>query len=176
MKLYVVRHAQADHNILDISNDATSSVAHLTQVGIEQAQALAGSIKNTTFDVIYTSEMERTIETADILRPHQNKIKDLRINDIRTGMEGRPFNDFRQALARSDDHWNVRFGDGESFSDEKARTVNFLNDLKKNDYKNVLVVTHGGVANIIYGLSHGLSNEDTFNREIHNASIFEVNI
>jgi broad specificity phosphatase PhoE len=120
--------------------------------------------------------MDRTIQTANILRPHQQVIKDARINDIKTGMEGLPFSEFREALAKSDDPWNARFGEGESFNDEKARTLSFLGDLKKNNYLTVLIVTHGGVGNIIYGLSHNLSNEDTFNREIENASIFEVDI
>ena len=176
MNIYVVRHAQAEHNILGTSNDVTSGVANLTQKGIQQAKGLAETIKHIPFDAIYTSEMARTIQTANILCPGRALIKDARINDIRTGMQGLPFTEFRKALKNSDDPWNTRFGDGESFEDEKVRTISFLEDLKKNNYTNVLIVTHGGVANIIYGLSHNLSNEETFNREIDNASIFQVNL
>lgn len=176
MKLFVVRHAQAEHNILDISNDSTSVVANLTEKGKQQAKNLADRINGIHFDAVYTSKMDRTIQTANILRPDTEVMKDERINDIRTGMQGLPFSEFRKALADSDDPWNTHFGNGESFEDEKARTVSFLEDVKKNDYKNVLIVTHGGVANIIFGLSHNLSNEDTFNRNVDNASIFEVTV
>lgn len=176
MNIYVVRHAQAEHNVLYISNDASSAVASLTPQGIKQAQTLSEKIKYITFNAIYASEMKRTVQTARILQPNQEIIQDTRINDIKTGMKGRPFSEFRKALADSDDPWNARFNDGESFEDEKARTISFLNDLKKEDFTNVLIVTHGGVANIIYGLSHNLSNKDTFNRVIDNASIFRVSL
>jgi alpha-ribazole phosphatase/probable phosphoglycerate mutase len=148
----------------------------LTAVGVEQAHKLAREIRHINFDAIYTSEMDRTIETAGILCPERELFKDARINDIKTGMANRPFTEFRKALADSTDPWNIHFGDGESFNDEKKRTIRFLEDLRKHDYKNVLIVTHGGVGNIIYGISHNLSNEETFKRDIDNASLFMISV
>lgn len=177
-KLYVVRHAEAEHNISDLANDSSSTEVALTAKGLKQAELLAVELKAIPFDAVFTSQQERTIETARILNvPHNAPVfSDERLNDIRTGMQNNPFDEFRQALAKSRDKWNAHFNDGESFEDEKRRTIDFLNSLKDSPYDNLLIVTHGGVANIMYGLAHRLDNEQTFNRAIDNASVFSCEL
>ena len=177
-KLYVVRHAEAEHNVSDIANDSTSTKVGLTSKGVQQAEQLAEKLKNQHFDAVFTSKLERAIETANYLNSVHNAhmFKDVRLNDIRTGMQGKPFEEFRKALAASTDKWNAHFNDGESFEDEKRRTIDFLHSLKDMPYEHILIVTHGGVANIIYGLAHHLTNEETFNRDIGNAAIFSCEL
>ena len=51
--------------------------------------------------------------------------------------------------------------------------IKFLDFLRTQENENVFIVTSGGLANIIYGIVHGLSNDDTFNRAIPNVEVFE---
>ena len=178
MNVYIVRHAEAEHNIDDIANDRSSLTEGLTARGIEQAKQLSLDLTAQNFDAVFSSQQERAIETASILIAGRGITiqKDERINDIRTGMQGRPFAEFRKLLANSKDKWNMRFNDGESFEDEKARTLSFVNDLKSRHYEDVLIVTHGGVANIIYGFVHGLTNDQIFDRPIANAELFSFEL
>jgi broad specificity phosphatase PhoE len=178
MLVYVARHAEAEHNVHDLSHDVGALDVPLTSNGIEQATALAEKLRNVKLEAIYVSQLLRTKQTAAIVNTTHgvNLIPDARINDIVTGMVGRPFSEFRQALATSSDPWNTRLGSGESFEDEKARAIAFLRDLKKKGYRCVLVVTHGGIANIMFGLAHNLNNEQTFNRPIENAALFSFDL
>jgi broad specificity phosphatase PhoE len=178
MLVYVARHAEAEHNVRDLSHDTGVVDVSLTATGITQATILAEKLRSSRLEAIYVSQLLRTKQTADIINTTHDVdlIPDARINDIVTGMAGRPFGEFRQVLMASPDPWNTRFGNGESFEEEKARTIAFLHDLKKKDSHCVLVVTHGGVANIMYGLTHNLNNEQIFNHPIENTALFSFDL
>lgn len=176
MKVYVARHAQAEHNLIDIFHDATVPAdVPLTNLGIEQAEGLARKLADRQIDVMYVSELRRTLQTAQIVnRLHDAPIiQNPLLNDIVSGIAGRPVIEFRQMIYASPDPWNAKFEGGESFEDEKKRMIKFLDFLRTQENENVFIVTSGGLANIIYGIVHGLSNDDTFNRAIPNVEVFE---
>ena len=67
MKIYLARHGQDEDNLNGILNGHRNKP--LTSIGLNQAEALAGMIKenNIHFDVIYSSPLRRAFKTAEII-------------------------------------------------------------------------------------------------------------
>lgn len=153
MKLYLVRHAQTNYNILKLANADPAVDVHLSDEGITQAKNLRDLLKNVNFNVSYISQLPRTRETAEIINLGHNKdlIVDARLNDNKTGFESKPVADFLNAVESSDDPWNAKFGDGESLAEAAERARNFIDEIKTLDYTEILVVTHGFITQAIFG-------------------------
>jgi broad specificity phosphatase PhoE len=159
MKLYLTRHAQAEHNVKSILNNDPSVDNNLTDLGIEQAKKLSKSLKGINLDAIYISELPRTRQTAEYLEQYSEVpvIVDKRINENVSGYEGQSRDEYVKVFNASLDKWNTKFNDGESLAEVRLRVENFLNYLKAKDYESVLVVTHGYIIECIYGI---LNNAD----------------
>lgn len=154
MKLFLVRHSQTNYNVLGLCNGDPAVDVHLTREGIEQTQNLAELLREATFDTVYISELPRTRETAAIINQFHNKevIVDGRLNDNRTGYEGKPVKEWQAALEASDDKWNAVFNDGESLAAAARRGQSFLEDVTHSGHDSILVVTHGFMTQALYGV------------------------
>jgi uncharacterized phosphatase len=79
-KLYVVRHGQSEYNRDDLLSGHANP--DLTELGREQAHATRERLKDVSFDVIYSSDLQRAIDTAAIVAgrevPHENRHRTLR--------------------------------------------------------------------------------------------------
>lgn len=163
MKLYVARHAQAEHNMRGVLNGDPALPSPLTNHGLAQAERLADKLAGESFEALYVSEFERAQQTAEAINKHhgvETRI-DARLNDLDTGFEGRPVQEFLDAFRTSTDPWNTRFVDGkESIADVKKRVASFLDDLRKTHHESVLIVSHGTVLECIYGIINDVSFED----------------
>jgi probable phosphoglycerate mutase len=178
MKLFLVRHGQSDYNVLHINNSDPSVDVHLTELGRRQAKILAEHLKHTTFEFIYASELRRTQQTANIINAFHSVpvVVDGRLNDNRSGFEGKPSPDHYAALAAAADKWNVRFNGGESIEDVKLRITDFLNDLKESNYSSVLVVTSMIIIQAMYGIIKELSNEEWWQYRVDTGSWRELEL
>lgn len=179
MLVYVARHGEAEHNLQDLFHDTTVSDVSLTDKGMKQVDILASKLKDVELDAIYASRLRRTQQTAEAVNHYHNLpvIIDPLLDDIISGIAGHPVSEFRDMIARSDDPWHAHFEGGESYEDNKARATKFLEFLKAQSYECVLVVTSGGVANMLYGIMNGMSNEQIYPHPIDNAALlsFELN-
>lgn len=63
-KIYLIRHGQTDFNLRGIVQGSGID-SSLNQTGIDQANAFYNSYKDYSFDKIYTSSLQRTIQTVD---------------------------------------------------------------------------------------------------------------
>ena len=178
MKLIFVRHGQTYSNIRDICDDDPLIKTSLTKKGEIQAQKAAEVLKDKKIDMIFTSEFFRTSETADIINKYHNaKVKiDRRLDDRKTGFTGKSEKTFLKFLTDSEDFWNAKHKNGESFEEEKKRLISFLKSLKNNKCNTILVVTHGEPIQIIKGYFDNLNNKETLNITIENCSIREYKI
>jgi alpha-ribazole phosphatase len=178
MKVYVARHAETNYNVLGLCNDSPEVNVYLTNKGIEQGKQLAETLRSAHFDLVITSDLPRTKETARLLNEHHGApvIADSRINDVVTGFEGRPVEEFRKARRAAADSWTVRLNGGESFEDEKARVHDFLNDLRKRLEECILVVTHQAIARLIYAAAHNLPNDEVNRTDVGNTHCFDVEL
>lgn len=159
-KLILVRHGQTDMNLdglyfgwLDPS---------LNEKGIEQAQKARESMKKISYDNIYSSDLLRASETAQIVNYLEKDIVfDSRIRELNFGIfEGLSYEEIVTKYPVESEislkEWRTyNFETGESPTDLQRRAVEFVEslDLEKDN----LVVTHWGVINCI--LSWYFSNE-----------------
>ena len=154
MRLYFVRHGQSEANVqMVISN---RDLPHpLTELGCQQAEALARSLANVPLAAIYSSPIVRAAQTAQIVAA----IEDLPVefaDALREPdcgiMEGRSDEEAWAEHDRVMYEWVVqrkfdsRIEGGESFHDLRARFVPFVDRL---------VAVHGGTDRNILLLTHG---------------------
>jgi broad specificity phosphatase PhoE len=178
MKLYLARHGRTNYNDLGLCNADPTVDVHLTSTGIAQAKALADKLKHISIDHIFVSELRRTQQTAEIVnKAHNLEIEaDARLNDGRSGFEGKHFTEYDKALDESTDRWTVRFNDGESVEDIKKRVSDFIDELLTKKYEAVLVVTSLWIIQAIIAIVRHTSNEEAWSFEAPQGDYLELEI
>lgn len=175
MRLYVARHGRSNYNDLELFNSNPNVDVHLTELGIEQATKLAANLKNTSFEVIYVSELRRTRQTADIV----NKLHNVQIiahpllNDHVSGFDDKPYAEYDALYEAAENPWTVRFNGGESLEDTRIRVAKFLEELKLYNYESVLVVTSMTIVQAFHGVLKNLSPEETWDISVDTGSYSE---
>lgn len=179
MQLYLARHTETNYNVLGLSNSDPNVDVHLTALGIEQAKILAISLKNERLDTVYTSKLSRTIETTRYITKGRGLevISDPRLNDLNMGFEGKPVDEYHIKLLRTPDMWAAKFDGGESLNDLDYRVAGFLSDLSKlTDKKNVLVVSHYTVLQLMIGRLKRLDKNKALKIEIIQGQYNKISI
>jgi probable phosphoglycerate mutase len=178
MKLYLARHGQTNYNVLELCNADPAIDVHLTELGLNQASALANKLKTIQIDHIFISELKRTQQTADIVNKYHNapiEIEPL-LNDHRSGFEGKSAQLLFEAMNSAENKWTARFNNGESVEDMKQRVAIFLKELKDKPYGSALVVTSGWVIYATAAIIQNISNEEAWNIDISQGSYLEMEV
>jgi broad specificity phosphatase PhoE len=158
--LLLVRHGETDWN-----RDGRwqgHSDTHLNDLGREQAARLAPELGEV--DVVYSSDLARARETAEILaEPLGLDLRfDPRLRERSFGAwEGRTGPEIEAAFGAAHARWLAGEGagadDAEPFADFGSRVQNFLRDvLARHPEETVLVVAHGGTIRVIHAVASGL--------------------
>ncbi len=71
LRIYLVRHGHVSY-FDEANNPINPQFAQLSERGIEQIQQLAHQLQVVNFEKIYSSNMPRSIQTAEILKRYQN--------------------------------------------------------------------------------------------------------
>lgn len=153
MRFYFVRHGESEANTQHIISNR--GLQHgLTDVGRQQANALAARLKHVRFARIYSSPLLRALQTAEILSRELGapcEVADaLREFDcgVWEGESSRAHGDDYGRLFRDwqAGWWNTRFEGGESLLDVQARFVPFVEQITREhgEADNLLLVSHGG--------------------------------
>lgn len=153
MKIYVIRHGETDANKNGVLQG--SSNWPLNEDGIKLAKITGENMKGIKFDACFSSPLDRAKSTAElVLKYSENNIDiqyDDRLKELDMGIyEGKKIKPdelevplIKILLFK----WNAflcgRFKGGENVQELCARTQNFLKELSKKNYENVLVSTHG---------------------------------
>jgi broad specificity phosphatase PhoE len=160
--IYVVRHGQSEGNltndtaVIDALNKYGPLETPLTELGKKQAQEIAAILENIPFDAIFSSDMMRAKQTADIIaaKRDMNVITEA---TIRERDYGRDFfmlnknqrNELKKAMndLNDEEKLNYRFfPNTESPLDAVMRFKQFLlKIIPLYRGKNILVVNHGNV-------------------------------
>ncbi len=165
MNIYIMRHSETDWNkLLKIQG---STDIPLNQEGIKLAEKVSDSIYRNKifFDKIYSSPLIRAKKTAEIMNKYSNVsiILDDRLKEFHFGQaEGVSFEELKTNPKFSSlknwfldpKNYKAEFG-SESYESFFGRIDSFIDDLKKETFKNILVVCHGGV---VRGLLKEISN------------------
>jgi len=158
--LLLVRHGETDWN-----RDGRwqgHSDTHLNDVGREQAARVAGEVDGV--DVVYSSDLARARETADIVAERLGlRVRvDERLRERSFGAwEGKTGPEIEAAFREAHARWLAGKGpgadDAEPFTDFAARVQAFLADvLGRHRDETVLVIAHGGSIRVIHALASGL--------------------
>lgn len=111
----------------------------LTDIGKERAIKLGQIRKDTHFDVIFTSDLIRAIDSANLAFPNVKHIQDTRLRECNYGdLDGKEKN-----LVIYEEHITTPFPNGESLKDVEKRIADFIQFLKENyNGKTIGIVAH----------------------------------
>ena len=172
MKLYVMRHCE--RNLNDCSFESP-----LLPIGLHNAKMAYSNLNCKNINVIYSSPFLRTIQTADFY----SKIKNIPINIDYSIAEYISHEDKNKMFSRNDfiiyEEWKREFNLNIDFKSMLKltynvnenewmcinRVFNFLEFLKKkyeNTNKNILLVTHMSIVNILLGFDTGKIYKKSF--------------
>jgi len=150
MKLYLARHGETDWNVKNLYQGQTD--IPLNENGRRQAEDLALKLKDYPLDAIFSSDLKRAYETAEIVGTyHDLKIqKSSLLREKSFGeMEGKLKDEVLRAhpkyfLPEGGVDWAYTLPGGESWDEVWKRIKRFFDNLKQQELRNVLVVGHGG--------------------------------
>lgn len=113
--------------------------AELTEIGRERAIKLGETQKDRKFDVIFTSDLIRAIDSANLAFPNVKHIQDKRLRECNYGrLDGED-----KSLVIYEEHINKPFPNGESLEDVEKRIKEFIEYLKENfEGKRIGIVAH----------------------------------
>ena len=185
LKLYIVRHGQTEWNVLEKFQGQLNSP--LTPEGIEKVKETAKELKNVNFEAGYTSQMGRTIATAEIIlennKYEQEKTSDQKLklqklselNEIHFGeWQGLTFKETFVKYPKEAHNYfydvknyNAKNIKGEELKDGLER---FLKGLKKireeQKSENILIVTHGTVLELFFNYIQNKEADDLDERKL----------
>jgi broad specificity phosphatase PhoE len=158
-EIYVIRHGKTQFNAeLRIMGHYDCPILPKSKI---EAKKLGERIKKVDFDIVFSSDLSRTSETAKIIikqllrKPELKLVKDLREIDYGKATK-MLISDAKKKFPKA--HKTLAYVNpgGESFQQLYDRVINFI---KKNttNYNKVLIVTHAGCLRAIYSY---FKNED----------------
>lgn len=111
----------------------------LNDLGKEQAKKLGQTTKELKFDVMFTSDLVRAIDSSNIAWPEYEKIKDERLRECNYG----EYDGESKKLVVYEEHITTPFPNGESLKDVEKRMADFIKELKeKYKGKTIAIVAH----------------------------------
>lgn len=177
-RLYLVRHGETEWNSggkFQGHTDITLSVK-----GREQAVNLAERLKDIKIQAVYSSDLGRARETAEILaKPHQLDVHALSdFREINFGQwEGLTYQEISEKYGEVCSQWFAnplitQIPDGESLQDLVTRCSKALHTIiREHPGETVVIVAHGGVIRTIVGTSLGLDMNYFWKLRVDNVSL-----
>lgn len=176
LKLYIVRHGETEWNVIKRFQGQLNTP--LTEKGMEKLRKTGKKLENVLFDEVYTSELGRTVASAEIIlnenRGYKNKKRELKklaeLNEVYFGVwQGLTY---EEVFLKYPEEGNNYFYNVKNYKAENVEAENlkdalerFLKGINKilNRHKsgNILVVTHGTVF-------------EMFINYVENKSIFDI--
>ena len=176
LKLYIVRHGETEWNVIKRFQGQLNTP--LTEKGMEKLKETGKNLENVLFEEVYTSELERTVNSAEIIlnenRGYKNKKLKLKklaeLNEVYFGVwQGLKY---EEVFLKYPEEANNYFYNVKNYKAENVKAENlkdalerFLRGINKilDNHKsgNILIVTHGTVF-------------EMFINYVGNSSIFDI--
>ena len=161
--IYVVRHGETDWNLQEKMQGQTDTP--LNDTGREQAKAAAAEVAKNNIHHIFSSDLLRAKETAEIINKELGLeiIFDKRIREYSFGdLEGRNRKDITPQEWK-EFNIDARQFNAETIQEIYSRVKSFLDEIESKNLGNVLLVTHGGTTKmLLYCTNHNTLNETEF--------------
>ena len=179
--VYLTRHGQTEWNLERRLQGRGNSP--LTEAGIERAKELGDRIKDIHIDYIYSSPIERALDTANIIKGDKSieVITDDGLMEMCFGdYEGRKTDE----VMAENPEWNIDLimhGDvklcapnGENLESVRARVAETMDRIiEKNRGKSILIVTHGIT---LKALMYYFKDEEVNNEVMGQATLTKINV
>ncbi len=167
----ILRHGESESNLknLLVSEISNSKNFHLTEKGKEEIKRAAEKLKKEKIDLIFSSDLERCKESAEIVGKYLNiKPKfDKRLREIKGGeLENKPLEEVFAFWKTFEERFKKRPKGGENYNDVKKRMINFIESLeKKYTQKTILIISHQRPLTMLEGAMEGWKIEEFFGAE-----------
>jgi broad specificity phosphatase PhoE len=152
-RLYLMRHAEVSY-----VGERDPEVVRLTERGRGQASAAQRALADVAFDVVVTSSLPRTVETAAVVAPEHEPAQWPEFAEWRGGrLDDVPAEELEAFFVDSLNAGgeDVRFLGGESLGEALDRVLPAFDRLVEHEWETALAVFHGGVNRIL--ISHALA-------------------
>jgi len=161
-RLYLMRHADVSY-VDETGRPVSPEDVPLTARGLEQAEAARDALAGVELDLVVSSNLPRTSETAAIVAPGHDVERLPEFAEWRGGrLDALPPEELERlfigALRVRDE--NARFLGGESLGEALDRIHPALDRLVAREWDTALAVFHGGVNRIV--ISYALSGDRTY--------------
>ena len=160
LKLYIVRHGETEWNVIKRFQGQLNTP--LTEKGMKKLVETGKKLKNILFDQVYTSELGRTVASAEIILNENNGYKNNKLelkklaelNEVYFGVwQGLTYEEVFLKYPEEGNNYfyNVKNYKAENVEAEKLEDAleRFLKGINKildsHESGNILVVTHGTV-------------------------------
>ena len=169
-RYFVMRHGQAENNALNILSSDPKHRHKLTEIGKEQVVNAIPELKKNKIDYIFSSDLERTKETAETVcegigLDEDKLILDKRLREVNFGkMDGGSVMDYSMYFNSFEEKLIKNLPDGENLQDVKQRMMAFLLGIEeKYKDKNILIITHSSPAGVLFAGASGMDTKEITN-------------
>ncbi len=185
MKVYLIRHAQSEENILDLKQQVRvsdfnemlcdSHATPLTKWGRFQAQLTVGRLDGSNIERLYTSPFDRALQTAAIIA-REIGIKPLILDDLREVIpqqlsERKSNESLRKLFVRSCIGMVLPGGSGEKLGSSYQRAQAVWARMTSDQAREIAVVSHYGLISLILVSLRRDRNWRIISRDISNGGI-----
>lgn len=177
MRILLIRHGRQNSPLCNVN-------VPLAEEGRRQAALLGERLKDEKIEAVWSSDLIRAVETADIINESLQVPREIRkdIREISFGdMEGLSdeviadhFEVFLRERSRMEK--DLPYPGGECAGDVVVRAVPVMKEIMERDYETVAVVTHGGVIRslVAYYLGMDLAKVQLLGAHLENCGITEL--
>lgn len=137
----------------------------LNDLGKEQAVKLGEINKNRKFDVIFTSDLIRAIDSSNLAFPNYDKIIDSRLRECNYGL----YDGGDKSKVVYEEHIDKPFPNGESLKDVEMRIREFLDEIKKEYPSKIIgIVAHRATQLAIEVITKNITWEEAIKNDWRN--------
>jgi len=167
-KYFVMRHGETENNLNGTVSCVIDRKIHLTENGIKQIEKNISELKKNKIDIIISSPFDRTKQSAEIVSnslgiSKENIIFDERLIEMQVlSYDGQTWTDYHKDFPKTEEYFNKAKDGDESYQDVKNRIMEALYEFEsfyKN--KNILIITHGGPAWLMFAGAKGLNKKES---------------
>lgn len=161
---FTMRHGEADSNILNIlSSSPEKTEINLTNKGKLQTQKAAKLLKKEKLDLVISSPLKRTTETAKIIAEYCGieYSTDERLREYDFGsMNGKPVEEFESFIGGQEGKFANAPEGAENAIQVRKRMIELVNELeKKYKGKRILLISHGDPLWLLLGTMKGIERK-----------------
>jgi probable phosphoglycerate mutase len=163
VNLYLIRHGRQNSTLCNVD-------VELSEAGRLQAGLLQERLKNYNIDAIYSSDLIRAKQTAEIVNeglmlPHiiREELREISFG-LLTGQSedyiDEHFADFRAEQKKLME--DIPYPEGENGTSVYERAMPVIQEIIQNGKKNIVVVTHGGTIRVLLAALFGKNQARRF--------------